>query len=183
VHYSLCDIAFDITQNAVESGAGEVAVSFDETPARLSIVVRDSGRGMTKEQLGRAVDPFYTDGVKHAVRKVGLGLPFMIQTVEATGGEWGIDSEPGKGTEVRFSFDLTNVDSPPVGDRVSFFAHAMLFEGGYELVLQRKRSGGGGAELEWEARRSELVEALGGFDDALSVALLRDFFESQEGEG
>ena len=37
---------------------------------------------MTDEELKKAVDPFYTDGLKHKKRKVGLGLPFMIQAVQ-----------------------------------------------------------------------------------------------------
>jgi hypothetical protein len=37
---------------------------------------------MTAEELQRALDPFHTDGIKHPHRKVGLGLPFLVQTAE-----------------------------------------------------------------------------------------------------
>ncbi|HOX48159.1 MAG TPA: sensor histidine kinase, partial [Spirochaetales bacterium] len=79
MHYSLGDYVLDIAQNAVESGAGTVRIDFAETEESFSVAVADDGVGMAEEELARALDPFYTDGKKHARRKVGLGLPFLVQ--------------------------------------------------------------------------------------------------------
>jgi nitrogen fixation/metabolism regulation signal transduction histidine kinase len=92
VHFTLADLIADITQNACESGADLVELEVkegspsDEGGNGLRFEVKDNGKGMTKEELQRAVDPFVTDGVKHPHRKIGLGLPFLIQTAEQSGG-------------------------------------------------------------------------------------------------
>jgi len=93
----------DITQNGCESGAAmvELEITEDALKKEFRFLVRDNGKGMTKEELARAVDPFVTDGVKHPHRKVGLGLPFLIQTAEQSGGGWragGPRSRPGSAT-------------------------------------------------------------------------------------
>ena len=52
-------------------------------------------------------EPFYTT---RTTRKVGLGLPFLIQNAEQTGGSVTLTSEPGKGTEVRAVFHSDHID-------------------------------------------------------------------------
>ena len=93
MHFTLADLITDITQNACESGASLIELEIRETGSEFRFVVKDNGKGMTKEELGRALDPFVTDGVKHPHRKVGLGLPFLMQTAEQSGGGWDVQSE------------------------------------------------------------------------------------------
>ena len=100
MHYSLCDTITDIVQNSIEANASLVDVELTETENNLIVYVRDNGCGMSAEDIKNAQNPFYTDGVKHPKRKIGLGIPFLIQTVNATQGEYKIDSELGKGTTV-----------------------------------------------------------------------------------
>jgi len=95
----------DITQNGAESGASLVELEIRETSEFL-FIVRDNGKGMSEKVLDRAMDPFVTDGIKHPGRKVGLGLPFLIQTAIQSGGGWRIDSTAaGSGRAVRFGGD------------------------------------------------------------------------------
>jgi hypothetical protein len=181
MHFTLADLVTDITQNACESGAKLVELEVTEKVlsgggGEFRFLVRDNGKGMTKEELGRAMDPFVTDGVKHPHRKVGLGLPFLIQTAEQSGGAWDIQSEKGKGTTATAWFDTGNVDMPPVGDLVSMFRNIMMFEGPEEIVIHRQR----GEELDYEVRKSELVDALGDFEDADSLVLLGQYLHSIE---
>ena len=145
-------------------------------------MVRDNGKGMTAEELSRALDPFVTDGVKHPHRKVGLGLPFLIQTAEQSGGGWDVQSEKGKGTTATAWFDTGNVDTPPVGDLPGMFRSILMFDGPDEVVIRRQREGTlpGGTALDYEVRKSELVEALGGLEDAGSLAMLGQYLHSQE---
>ena len=52
-----------------------------------------------------------------ATRKVGLGLPFLIQKRGANrAGMWKISSIQGKGTVVVACFVLSHIDCPPLGD-------------------------------------------------------------------
>jgi hypothetical protein len=182
MHFTLADLITDITQNGCESGAKLVELEVMETGKEFRFLVRDNGKGMTKEELGRAIDPFVTDGVKHPHRKVGLGLPFLIMTAEQSGGGWDIQSEKGKGTMSTAWFDTGNVDMPPVGDLVSMFRMIMMFTGPEEIVIHRRRDVGepGLVPLDYEVRKSELVEALGDFDDTESLVLLGQYLRSME---
>ena len=92
MHFTLAELVTDITQNACEAGAETVELEIREGGGEFRFLVRDNGKGMSKEELERAVDPFVTDGVKHPNRKVGLGIPFLIQTAEQSGGGWEIMS-------------------------------------------------------------------------------------------
>lgn len=180
----------DLTQNAVEANATVITVELTQTDREISIRIEDNGKGMSSDELARATDPFYTDGVKHPGRKVGLGIPFLIQTAESTGGSWkiasnkaGIGDREGNqkhGTVVEARFDLTNIDTPPVGDVAGYFRQALSYDGAYEMILLRKAP-----SIEYVARRSELLEALaladeGSFTDANSLSLLAQYLESAE---
>jgi len=184
MHYTLCDLFSDLTQNAVEAGADHIAVALEETDRSITLTIRDNGRGMSPDQLAQATDPFWTDGIKHPGRKVGLGLPFLIQTAESTGGSWNIESKHTgtTGTTVTACFDLANIDTPPVGDVTGFFRHVLTFEGTYEMEIVFSAERGG---IRWSEtiRRSELLDALGlgeagSFTDAGSLALLGRYLES-----
>lgn len=190
MHYTLCDLFSDLTENAVNAGASVITVELDEDDSRVSVRIADNGKGMSPDQLRKATDPFWTDGIKHPGRKVGLGIPFLIQTAEMTGGTWNISSmrendapsgeRTSRGTTVSCSFDLTNIDTPPVGDVTGFFRQILTFDGPYEMVITRRSSRTG-----YTVSRSELLEALGlenegAFTDAASLALLGQYLESME---
>ena len=171
------DTLLDIVQNAFESGATEVRLELARRGSRLEVAVRDNGCGMDAATLKKALDPFWTDGTKHPGRKAGLGLPFLKQAAEQCGGEFAIESEPGRGTTVRFAFDLANVDAPPTGDVAGTLAALMAWPGERELAVRREENG-----RAYEVRRTELAAALGGLADAGSLALMKEFFSSNEEE-
>lgn len=69
----------------------------------VEITVRDDGPGITREELERVFDPFYTtrkDGT-------GLGLTIVRRIADAHGAELYIESEPGMGTTIRLSLPGT----------------------------------------------------------------------------
>ena len=183
MHFTLADLVTDITQNGAESGAGLVELDIMETEeegkAVFRFTVRDNGKGMSPDELKRAQDPFVSDGIKHPHRKVGLGLPFLIQTAEQSGGGWKMKSEKGKGTEVEAWFDTGNVDTPPVGDISGMFRTILLFPGPKEFVIHRTRHGPDN-ELDYELRKNELAEALGDLEDTESLLLLDRYLRSLE---
>jgi len=142
--------------------------------------VRDNGKGMTPAERAKAVDPFVTDGVKHPHRKVGLGLPFLIQTAEQSGGGWDLLSQKGVGTTVTAWFDTGNLDMPPEGDVPGMFRTVLMFEGADDVTIRRLRQVEGKPPLDYELRKSELVDALGGFEDAGALVLLDRYLRSLE---
>jgi hypothetical protein len=183
MHFTLSDLITDIAQNAAESGAKLVELEIRETPGEFRFIVGDNGKGMAPDELKRALDPFTTDGVKHPNRKVGLGLPFLIQTAEQSGGGWDVQSERGRGTRVTAWFDLRNVDTPPVGDVPGMFRTVLLFGGPEEIRICRSREAGRDRRvhaLEYGLCKSELIEALGDLEDAASLVLLFRYLQSME---
>lgn len=68
----------------------------------IEIQVQDTGCGMPKEVLERALDPFFT--TKEQGKGTGLGLSMVYSTVKAHRGHMEIRSEPGKGTCVSMRF-------------------------------------------------------------------------------
>lgn len=105
----------DIVQNSISAGATLVTLTVDESPAEdlLTIAVGDNGKGMTPEQVSRLSDPFFTS---RTTRKVGMGIPLLMDSARQSGGDVRIESEPGKGTEVTAVFGYSNIDRPPLGD-------------------------------------------------------------------
>ncbi|MDR2964769.1 MAG: ATP-binding protein [Treponema sp.] len=175
MHFTLADLVTDITQNAVEADAELVELEVSENDKEFRFLVKDNGKGMTEEELKRAIDPFVTDGIKHPNRKVGLGLPFLIQTAGQSGGGWDIKSEKGKGTTVAAWFDSGNVDIPPVGDIPGMFRSILMFNGKAEIIIRRKKT-----EDEYEIIKSELVDAIGNLEDASSLVMLGDYLRGLE---
>jgi hypothetical protein len=181
MHYALGDYVLDIAQNAVEAGSTEVSVDLAETDEETSVAIADNGCGMSEEEIRRALDPFYTDGKKHAARRVGLGLPFLRQATEQAKGTFSIVSEKGKGTRVAFSFPRDNVDSPPLEELPGLFLSLLCLPGEHELVIRRTKDTGG-RTLRYELSRRALSEAAGGLERGDSLALLREYLASQEEE-
>jgi hypothetical protein len=180
MHYTLCDMIADLAQNAVEAGSSVIDVSVDERVGALSFRIRDNGKGMNPALLERVKDPFYTDGIKHPSRKVGLGIPFLIQTASETGGSWELTSAEGKGTTVGGTFDTTNIDTPPVGDIPATFAQILTQSGSYEMNISRTRKGSEKDALDYRVSKTELTDALGELETAASLSLLRQYLAGLE---
>jgi signal transduction histidine kinase len=66
----------------------------------LSVVVSDTGKGMTEEQRSMAFRPFFT--TKQG--GLGVGLVLVKRIMERCGGAVSLDSREGEGTSVRLSF-------------------------------------------------------------------------------
>jgi len=105
----------DITENCSRANATviKLEISEDHSSDRYCIQIEDNGDGMSEEMLKNVHDPFFTS---RNTRKVGLGIPLFKQNALQSGGNFLIDSKPGKGTIVKATFGLTNIDRPPVGD-------------------------------------------------------------------
>ncbi|HEX7552308.1 MAG TPA: ATP-binding protein, partial [Geothrix sp.] len=71
----------------------------------VEVVVKDTGTGMSKEVLGRALEPFFT--TKKVGKGTGLGLSLVYSTVMAHHGQMDIQSEPGQGTTVSLRFPVS----------------------------------------------------------------------------
>ena len=111
----LADNILDIAQNSISAKASlvEIAISVSHAKNAVALCFTDDGCGMSREMAQAVCDPFTTT---RKTRKVGLGLPLLKMTAQATGGDFSIDSCLGEGTKVSVSFGLDHIDRPPMGD-------------------------------------------------------------------
>lgn len=91
-----------LVSNAVEAlgargGRIEVSGRKDAGQRTVLLEVRDSGPGLSPDQLARVGQPFYTT----KPRGLGVGLAMARRVVERAGGRLEIASQPGAGTTVR----------------------------------------------------------------------------------
>jgi len=177
VHFAVCDFLLDLVQNSIEAGATDISVTIAEEQGWLWAEVLDNGKGMDAAELERAKDPFYTDGRKHAGRTVGLGIPFLLQSLELAGGTYRLDSTRGAGTSFSFRFPTDGIDTPPLGDVPGLIVSAWCFDGPYELMVTRRAPDRGVA---YAIKRSEMIGAVGDLTDAGALVLAREFLVSNE---
>ncbi len=108
----------DITMNSVRAGGKNISVILTEEDHVLTVKITDDGCGMTREQVARLADPFFTT---RTTRKVGLGIPFLRMLAEQTGGGVTIESKSeaeydDHGTAVTAVFHTDHIDFVPLGD-------------------------------------------------------------------
>ncbi len=82
---------------------GTIMVSARVDPSRLTISVSDTGCGIPPEHLPRVFDRFYriNQARTNSGQNLGLGLAVVKSIAARHGGHVDIDSEVGRGTEVR----------------------------------------------------------------------------------
>jgi signal transduction histidine kinase len=98
----------NVVANAIKhTEQGSIEITARELGRQAEIEIRDSGRGMTREQATAAFDRFYrtraTDG------GFGLGLAIAHEAVTALGGTIRLDSAPEQGTRVRIGLPSARV--------------------------------------------------------------------------
>ena len=107
----LMQVFINLIMNAVHAiqagnpmrNAIRVAVERQD-PDEVTVIVRDTGCGMSAQTLERVFTPFFT--TKPPGMGTGLGLSVTRTIVEGSGGSIAIDSEPGTGTTVRMRLPL-----------------------------------------------------------------------------
>lgn len=105
----------DIAENSVRAGAKTVKIDINENTAKdlLSIEINDDGSGMTKKEIKKVGDPFYTT---KKVRRIGLGIPLLTDAAKRSGGHLALESKKGKGTKVIATFQISHLDRQPMGN-------------------------------------------------------------------
>ena len=97
---NLCGNALKFTRRG-----GTVSVSADRNGAAVQLTVRDSGIGISRENLRHVFDRFWQ--AKRASRaSVGLGLAISKSIVEAHGGQIWVESTEGEGTAFHFTLPV-----------------------------------------------------------------------------
>nr|WP_317413243.1 ATP-binding protein [uncultured Solibaculum sp.] len=130
----------DIVQNSVSAGASliQIVIVEDTKADRMSIDIIDNGRGMTRTQVSKVSDPFFTS---RTTRKVGLGIPLFKMAAEQAGGDFSIESIPGKGTTVKATFGLTHIDRAPLGNMIATVNVLIRCNPKIDFIYRREKDG------------------------------------------
>lgn len=108
--FRLTQILNNLLSNAIKfTATGEVTMVVSGPRGHpLTIDVKDTGVGMTEEELSRAFNSFeQADGsMTRRFGGTGLGLSIVRELVLLMGGQISIDSHPGQGTHVRVTLPM-----------------------------------------------------------------------------
>jgi len=115
----------DIVMNSIEAEATRVIIMVDDFQKQniLRIRIKDNGRGMDEDLVKRALDPFVTT---RTTRPVGMGLSLFRQLARQSGGDLEIKSQPGAGSLVTATFQLNNLNRPPLGDMADSIVNLVI---------------------------------------------------------
>ncbi|HWP19421.1 MAG TPA: PAS domain-containing protein [Burkholderiaceae bacterium] len=100
----LRQVLMNLLSNAIKYNrpGGDVVVGAQGRPPWAWICVRDTGRGMSEEQLGRLFEPFNRLGMeREGIEGTGIGLAIAQQLVRHMGGVIKVRSRVGEGSEFR----------------------------------------------------------------------------------
>lgn len=109
---SMRQIVLNLVSNAIKftDAGGQVIVSTALTDkGEVALRVRDTGIGMTPEEVEAALEPFRQIATSRRAGGTGLGLPLTKALVEANRGALQIASNPKEGTLVEVIFPPTRV--------------------------------------------------------------------------
>lgn len=100
LHQALLNIISNACQAIVEKG--EVVVKTSTEDGKLVVIISDNGEGIPNDRINKIFDPFFT--TKQPGKGTGLGLSISQNIIKEHNGVMTINSEVGKGSEVKLLF-------------------------------------------------------------------------------
>lgn len=101
-------ILINLLTNAIHAtpSGGKITVSLHKNENKIIFSVKDTGKGIPKENMGRIFEPFFSD--KPPGEGTGLGLFVTREIVEKLEGEIEVQSQVGKGTTMTITLPVQN---------------------------------------------------------------------------
>jgi len=99
-----------LVRNALEAtpAQGEIHVTTAVDVSYTSLVIQDTGRGMSPEVLTRIFEPYFTT----KIGGTGLGMVFVRQIIDEHRGTINLESEAGQGTTVTIRLPIRFTEPP-----------------------------------------------------------------------
>jgi len=174
----------DIAQNSIVAEATLVEIDVEENRGSdlITIRIKDNGKGMSEDFLKAVEDPFITT---RTTRRIGLGISFLKEAAEMTGGSIDLKSQPGVGTTITAYFVMSNIDRQPIGNLTETIITLVTLNTEIDFIIRYKVD-----ENEFVFSTQEVKELLGK-DVSLSshrviiflTEYVKEHIESLSGEG
>ena len=104
----LSEIVYNLVDNAIKYNKpnGSVTITVAPVNGKATLIVEDTGIGISKEDQSRIFERFYRVDKSHSkeVGGTGLGLSIVKHGVEHHNGKMKVESELGKGTKITIKF-------------------------------------------------------------------------------
>ncbi|MBC8318232.1 MAG: HAMP domain-containing histidine kinase [Desulfobulbaceae bacterium] len=96
-----------LLKNSLDAGADSISLLCSQQNGNILFTVTDNGKGMDKDTLSRAREPFYT--TKETGKGMGLGLFLAKSLAERFGGHLHLSSAPGLETKVSITVSIEKI--------------------------------------------------------------------------
>jgi len=115
----LRQVLINLLSNAIKYNrpGGTVRVESHGADGEATLSVRDTGRGLTREQVASLFEPFNRFGVEsEGIEGTGIGLTIVKALVDGMGGRIEVESSPGRGTVFSVTLQAATTAEPADGD-------------------------------------------------------------------
>lgn len=134
-------VLLNLLSNAIKYNVrdGNVKVNYSESisPGHIRVSIKDTGLGLSPEQLAQLFQEFNRLGQENSGEEgTGIGLVVAKRLVELMGGTMGVESRVGKGSV--FWFELMSIDKPGPFLKISdtpIFSHPYIGREGERQTL------------------------------------------------
>jgi signal transduction histidine kinase len=108
----LRQVLANLLDNAIKytPPGGQIILTACSEPDGVAVVVEDTGRGMTPDELGHIWERLYRGSTSRSQRGLGLGLSLVKAVVQAHQGTVAVSSTPGQGSRFTVWFPVP----PPI---------------------------------------------------------------------
>ena len=106
----LHQVLVNLVVNAIQAmpDGGTLTISTERSINSITMIVQDTGIGMTSDQIDKIFIPFFT--TKDINEGTGLGLPVVLGIVQSHGGYIDVESSPGEGARFIVKFPVNPAD-------------------------------------------------------------------------
>jgi signal transduction histidine kinase/HPt (histidine-containing phosphotransfer) domain-containing protein len=111
------EVKLSVFSEAAKAASAEISGDF----VTFIFLVRDTGQGMTPEQLEKLGDEYsrFNQEANRTTEGTGLGMSITLNLIRMMDGEILAESEPGKGSLFTVRLRQGNVGAPPLGREVT----------------------------------------------------------------
>ena len=114
----LKQVLLNLFRNAFEAMTSDGLLTIQlgtDVRSNITLTVTDTGKGMNKSQINQLFMPFFTSKAEGT----GLGLPFVLKTIEEHGGTITVESELEKGTTFILSLPRAKLEKQLIQKDIS----------------------------------------------------------------